>query len=534
MADSSDTDSGNAQSGAFHIARFAMATPDHPAVIVGGTGSTMTYAELDLRSRKLARYLNANRITKGDHIAIMMANSQDYLTVCWAAQRLGLVYTPVNWHLTPPEIAYILENSEAEALIVSEHVHPALEIISQNLRGIVVGLTTGPSFGAFKNLNHILDRVDDNSDLGYHEGNIMFYSSGTTGRPKGITRKQGEIAWGNFAPLDLYLRTTYGLDRDTVYLVPAPLYHAAALVWAMNVLRGGGTVVVMEKFDPLEALRLIEAHRVTHAQFVPTMFVRMLRLPEGDRARFNLSTLKCVLHAAAPCPVQVKYQMIDWFGPVIHEYYAGSERNGLVAVDSATWAARPGTVGRAVFGQIHIVDEDGRELPAGQDGLIFFSGTNEFEYFKDPVQTASAFNELGWSTLGDLGHLDDDGFLFLADRRTDLIISGGVNIYPKEVEDALIQHPAVADVAVIGLPNVEYGQEVRAIVELHAGASPGTQLAEELIAFCRLRIAAFKCPRSVDFATLPRLPNGKMLKRQIRDQYFAPQRSRERSQESNI
>jgi long-chain acyl-CoA synthetase len=529
MAHRTNTDSGNPQLGTYHIATFAMATPDQPAVIVGGTGSTMTYAELDLRSRRLAGYLSANCIAKGDHIAIMMANSQDYLAVCWAAQRLGLVYTPINWHLTPPEIAYILENSDAKALIVSDHVHPALEIISQNLRGIVVGLTTGPSFGVFKNLDRILERVNDHTDLGHHEGNIMFYSSGTTGRPKGITRKQGEIAWGNFAPLDLYLRTTYGLDRDTVYLVPAPLYHAAALVWAMNVLRGGGTVVVMETFDPLEALRLIEVHRVTHAQFVPTMFVRMLRLSEGDRTRYALSTLKCILHAAAPCPVQIKHQMIDWFGPVIHEYYAGSERNGLAAVDSATWAARPGTVGRAVFGQVHIVDEDGRELPAGQDGLIYFSGTNEFEYYKDPIQTASAFNDLGWSTLGDIGHLDEDGFLFLADRRTDLIISGGVNIYPKEVEDALIQHPAVADVAVIGLPNVEYGQEVKAVVELHAGVLPTSQLAEELVAFCRLRIAAYKCPKSVDFASLPRLPNGKMLKRQIRDQYFAPQRSMEPS-----
>jgi long-chain acyl-CoA synthetase len=529
MADRTGPDSGNPQLGTYHIATFAMAMPDHPAVIVGGTRSIMTYADLDLRSRKLAGYLSANRIAKGDHIAIMMANSQDYLAVCWAAQRLGLVYTPINWHLTPPEIAYILENSDAKALIVSDQVHPMLEIISQNLRGIVVGLTTGRAFGLFKNLDHILGRVDDNPDLGHHEGNIMFYSSGTTGRPKGITRKQGEIIWGNFAPLDLYLRTTYGLDRETVYLVPAPLYHAAALVWAMNVLRGGGTVVVMEKFDPLEALRLIEAHRVTHAQFVPTMFVRMLRLSEADRGRYSLSTLKCVLHAAAPCPIQIKRQMIDWFGPVIHEYYAGSERNGLVAVDSATWAARPGTVGRAVFGQIHIVGEDGRELPTGQDGLIYFSGANEFEYYKDPIQTSSAFNELGWSTLGDIGHLDDDGFLFLADRRTDLIISGGVNIYPKEVEDALIQHPAVADVAVIGLPNLEFGQEVKAVVELNAGVSPSSQLAEDMINFCRLRIAAYKCPKSVDFATLPRLPNGKMLKRQVRDQYLAPRASLEPS-----
>jgi long-chain acyl-CoA synthetase len=522
LADRSDTDSVNPELGSHHIATFAKEMPDHPAVIVGETGSTITYRELDMRSRKLAGYLIANGITKGDHIAIMMANSGDYLSVCWAAQRLGLVYIPINWHLAPDETAYILENSDAKALIVSDHVRPVLEKISENLQHIAVGLTTGPSFGIFKNLNHILERIDDDPDVGYHEGNIMFYSSGTTGRPKGIARKQGEIVWGHFAPLDTYLRTTYGLDPNTVYLVPAPLYHAAALVWAMNVSRGGGTVVVMEKFDPLEALRLIEAHRVTHAQFVPTMFVRMLRLSEADRIKFSLSSLKCVLHAAAPCPMQIKYQMIDWFGPIIHEYYAGSERNGLAAVDSATWATRPGTVGRAVFGQIHIVGEDGNELPTGQDGLIYFSGGNEFEYYKDPTKTAAAFNELGWSTLGDIGHIDEDGFLFLADRRTDLIISGGVNIYPKEVEDVLIQHPAVSDVAVIGLPNVEYGQEVKAIVELNTDVAPSGQLAEDMISFCRSRIAAYKCPKSVDFATLPRLPNGKMLKRQIRDQYLQP------------
>jgi long-chain acyl-CoA synthetase len=505
--------------GTYHIVTYAKAAPDRPAIILGGTGNTITYRELEQRSRKLACYLRTNGVAKDDHLAIMMANAADYLTVCWAAQRLGVAYTPINWHLAADETAYILENSDAKALIVSDHARPALEIISGSLHGILVRLTTGAPFGSFKNLDHIIESVGDNADVGHHEGNVMFYSSGTTGRPKGIIRKQGKIVWGHFAAHDMYLRTTYGLDQDTVYLVTAPLYHAAALVWAMNVLRGGGTAIVMEKFDPLEVLRLIEAHRVTHAQFVPTMFLRMLRLSEADRRRYGVSSLKVVLHAAAPCPIHIKNQMIEWLGPLIHEYYAGSERNGLTAVDSAAWAAHPGTVGRAVVGQIHIVGEDGSELPPGQDGLIYFSGGNLFEYYKDPVKTAAAFNGLGWSTLGDMGHVDRDGFLFLADRRTDLIISGGVNIYPKEVEDALIQHPAVSDVAVIGLPNVEYGQEVKAIVELHAGVVPGADLAEEMTNFCRLRIAAYKCPKSIDFATLPRLPNGKMLKRQIRDSY---------------
>jgi len=507
--------------GTYHIAVYAKQVPDRPAVIMGSAGSTLTYRELDNRSRKLASYLSANGIGKGDHIGIMMSNSEDYLIACWAAQRLGLIYTPINWHLAPTETAYILENCDAKALIISDHARPAVEIISASLHRIRVGLTTGAAFGAFRNLAGILECVDA-TDFGHQEGHVMFYSSGTTGRPKGIVRKQGEIDWGHFAPHDMHLKNSYSLGQDTVYLVPAPLYHAAALVWSMNVLRGGGTVIVMEKFDPLEALKLIEAHQVTHAQFVPTMFIRMLRLSENDRREYSLSSLRFVLHAAAPCPIHIKKQMIEWLGPVIHEYYAGSERNGQTTVDSAAWAERPGTVGRAVVGQIHIVGEDGRELPVGEDGLIYFSDGNAFEYYKDPAKTASAFNERGWSTLGDIGHLDADGFLFIADRRTDLIISGGVNIYPNEVEETLIQHPAVADVAVIGVPNSEYGQEVKAVVELHGGMTANSRLAEDMIAFCRSRIAAYKCPKSIDFATLPRLPNGKMLKRQIRDSYLAP------------
>jgi long-chain acyl-CoA synthetase len=322
--------------GTHHIATYARTTPDRPAIILGSTGCSITYRELEQRSRKLAWYLSVNGVARDDHLAIMMANGADYLTACWAAQRLGLAYTPINWHLAANETAHILENSDAKALIVCDHARPALEMISGSLQASLVRLTTGTSFGNFKNLDDIIGNIDDDVDVGHHEGNVMFYSSGTTGTPKGIVRKQGEIVWGHFSAHDMYLRTAYGLDQATVYLVTAPLYHAAALVWTMNVLRGGGTAIVMEKFDPLETLRLIEAHRVTHAQFVPTMFVRMLRLSDADRRRYDLSSLKVVLHAAAPCPIHVKNQMIDWLGPVIHEYYAGSERNGLTAVDSVT------------------------------------------------------------------------------------------------------------------------------------------------------------------------------------------------------
>jgi len=506
--------------GPYHIARFAQDAPGRPALITGATGATLTFGELDLRSRKLARYMNSRGIAKGDHIAVMMDNCADYFMVCWAAQRLGLTYTPINWHLAANESAYIIENCGAKALIVSEKTRPVVEAIGDILQGVAVALTTGTPFGKFENIKSIIDQTPDGPDIGQYEGNIMFYSSGTTGRPKGISHKLVEVPWGQLAPLAAYLRYAYGLGRDTVYLVPAPLYHAAALGWSMLVLRAGGTVVVMEKFDALEALRLIEAHRVTHAQFVPTMFVRMLRLSDQEKRRHDLSTLKMAIHAAAPCPPQIKRQIIEWFGPIVHEYYAGSEGNGLTAADSTTWSAHPGTVGKAVFGEIHIVGEDGEVLPAGADGLVYFSGGSDFEYYKDPEKTASVHHAGGWTTLGDIGHLDAEGFLFLSDRRTDLIISGGVNIYPKEIEDVLIQHPAVLDVAVIGVPNIEFGHEVKAVVELNPGVSRSSELADDMIAYCRARIAAYKCPKSVDFATLPRLPNGKMLKRDIRERYL--------------
>jgi long-chain acyl-CoA synthetase len=508
------------QQGPYHIARYAQESPGHAALMVAGTGEVVTYDVLNQRSRRLARCMHAQGIAKGDHVAIMMDNSADYLTVCWAAQRLGLIYTPINWHLAANEVAYIVENCGAKALIVSEKTQHIAAAISDDIGGIAVLLTTGPAFGKFKNLDQAITRTEDGPDIGLCEGDVMFYSSGTTGRPKGITPKRGELSWGQLTPLTMYVRAAYRLGRDTVYLVPAPLYHAAALAWAMTVLRSGGALVIMEKFDPLDALRLIELHHVTHAQFVPTMFVRMLRLSAEERERHNLGSLQKVIHAAAPCPALIKDRIIEWFGPIVYEYYAGSEGNGLTSVDSVTWLSHRGTVGKPVVGQIHIVDEEGEELPAGEDGLVYFSGGTDFEYYGDPQKTASAFNARGWSTLGDIGHLDEEGFLYLSDRRTDLIISGGVNIYPKEIEDVLIQHPAVSDVAVIGVPNVEFGAEVKAVVELNGGSFGSAELAAEMIAFCRARMASFKCPKSVDFAILPRLPNGKMLKREIREGYL--------------
>ena len=351
----------------------------------------------------------------------------------------------------------------------------------------------------------------------------MLYSSGPTGRPKGIkVPLSGEPLGGAGGLLGL-TQALYQMDENVRYLSPAPLYHSAPLRYNMAVMRHGGTSVIMERFDPEEALALIEKHQLTHGQFVPTMFVRMLKLPEADRLRYDVSSLKVAIHAAAPCPVPVKQAMMDWWGPVIHEYYAGTEGNGFCAAGPQEWLAHPGTVGRPLLGAVHICDDDGRELPPGETGTIYFSDGGTFEYHNDPDKTADSQHpsQRGWTTLGDMGYLDDDGFLFLTDRKTFMIISGGVNIYPQEVENLLVTHEKVADVAVFGVPNEEFGEEVKAVVQPISMALAGPELAEELIAFCRANLAHLKCPRSVDFeAELPRHPTGKLYKRLLRDRYW--------------
>jgi acyl-CoA synthetase (AMP-forming)/AMP-acid ligase II len=328
------------------------------------------------------------------------------------------------------------------------------------------------------------------------------------------------VPYGTSAPIEQLMGTGYGFDADTVYLCPAPLYHAAPIGWSMGAQRLGGTVVVMDRFDPLEALRLIEHYRVTHMQVVPTMFVRLLKLDADERTRYDLSSLRCVIHAAAPCPVEIKAQMLDWWGPIIYEYYSSSEGAGFTAIGPEEWRQKPGSVGRPVVGVPHIVGDDGRELPTGEIGTVYFEGTVPFEYHHDPVKTAEAFNAQGWTTVGDLGRLDPDGYLYLSDRRTNLILSGGVNIYPQEIENELVLHPAVADVAVIGVPDPDMGQQVKAVVELVDPTAAGPELERELIDFCRQRLAHFKCPRTVDFAgDLPRLPSGKLAKRLLIERY---------------
>ncbi|MEA3019901.1 MAG: hypothetical protein QOI47_1425 [Actinomycetota bacterium] len=499
---------------------WAKVDPNRLAVIMGSSGETLTYGQLDERSNRLARLLTDAGLTRGDHIALLMENHPRFFEVTWAALRSGLYLTPVNRHLTAEEVQYILADSEAKVLVTSGAMAEvatkvdwdALPMVERRL--MIEG--EAPGFDAYEDAlaEHSPDPLDDETS-----GSMMLYTSGTTGRPKGVLRPLPDTPPD--APQVGGVSAMFGFGEDTVYLSPAPLYHAAPLGFTTSVQRGGGTSVVMERFDAAAALQLIEKHRVTHSQWVPTMFVRMLALPEEERLAFDLSSHQVAVHAAAPCPVDVKRQMIEWWGPILLEYYGSTEGVGMTIITSAEWLEHPGSVGRDVRETVHIIGEDGNEVPRGEVGLVYFSGPSTFVYKDDADKTAALRLPGGLSTVGDAGYLDEDGWLYLADRKDFMIIAGGVNIYPREIEDVLIMHPAVLDVAVFGVPDPDLGEQVKAAVQLAAGHDANPTLAQDLIAYCRERLAGFKCPRSVDFVEeLPRTPTGKLRKHVLRDPYW--------------
>ncbi|MFD0904735.1 acyl-CoA synthetase [Actinomadura sediminis] len=502
-----------------HLGQIAAQTPDKPAVIMAGSGRTVTYRELNEESNRLAQLLRAEGLRPGDHIAFMLENHPLYLAIAWAAQRSGLYYTAVSSRLGPDEVAYIAGNCGAKVFIADASI-PA---VAQNPPDVPLRLMLGgtaPGYDSYEErvAAHPATPIEDEC-----EGVDMLYSSGTTGRPKGVKPALGKAPMGTPGPLTQLISMLFQPDGDSVYLSPAPLYHAAPLRYCISFQRFGATVVVMEKFDAEAALAAIEKYRVTHSQWVPTMFIRMLKLPEETRARYDVSSLRAAVHAAAPCPVPVKEQMIDWWGPILHEYYAGTEGNCFVYTDSRDWLAHKGTVGRPVLGQVHVCDENGDEVPPGTPGTLYFGEGPEFEYHGDEDKTAASRDPKGrgWSTLGDIGYVDDDGFIYLTDRRAYMIISGGVNIYPQEAENVLAVHPRVADVAVLGVPDPEMGEAVKAVVQPLDMDDAGPELEAELIAYCRDRLAHYKCPRSVDFrAELPRHPTGKLYKRLLKDEYW--------------
>jgi long-chain acyl-CoA synthetase len=502
-------------------ATHAQTTPDKPAYIMAASGEVVTYRQLDERSNRCAQLFRRLGLRHGDCIALCLENHPRFFEITWAAQRAGLYYTPLSSRLTTPEMEYIVKDCNAQVFITSAYKREQARELTDRMPGVHTHLMldeTIPDYASYEEAVALqpTDPVADEM-----EGQDMLYSSGTTGRPKGVKFPlSGQPAGTPPALLQLMVHL-YGTDAETVYLSPAPLYHAAPLRFCMSVQRIGGTAIIMEKFDPAEFLRLVERYRATHTQLVPTMFVRMLKLPEEERQRYDLSSLRAAVHAAAPCPIPVKQQMIEWWGPVLHEYYAGTEGNGFTAIASPEWLAHKGSVGRALLGEIHIVDDDGDEVPQGEVGTIYFAGGTTFEYHNDPEKTASSRHAKGWSTLGDIGYLDADGYLYLTDRKANMIISGGVNIYPQEAENLLVTHPKVADVAVFGVPNPDLGEEVKAVVQPIDMADAGPDLERELIAFCQQQLAKFKCPRSIDFEEeLPRHPTGKLYKRLLKDRYW--------------
>ena len=508
----------------------AETTPDKPAYVMAGSGETVTYKELDERSNRLAHLFRAAGLQRGDHIALMMENHPRFFEICWAAQRSGLYYTAISSRLTRDEAAYIVNDCEAQVFITSAYKREVAEQLVGDTPDVKVRLMldgTAAGYDPYEDAvaKHPTTKIDDEA-----EGMDMLYSSGTTGRPKGVQLPLPDAdTFPQGSGVTTLGQMLYGFDENAVYLSPAPLYHAAPLRFTMGVQRVGGTVIVMEHFDPEQFLALIEKHKVTHTQVVPTMFVRMLKLPEEVRTKYDVSSLKTAIHAAAPCPIPVKEQMIEWWGPKIYEYYAGTEGNGFCQLNSEEWLEHKGSVGKPLLGTLHILDEEGNEVGPGEEGAIYFESASSFEYHNDPEKTKSSRDPKGrgWSTLGDIGKVDEDGYLYLTDRKAYMIISGGVNIYPQEAENVLTMHPKVLDVAVIGVPNEDFGEEVKAVVQPIDMANAGDDLARELIAFCKEHLADIKCPRSVDFREeLPRHPTGKLYKRLLRDEYWADKGSR--------
>jgi long-chain acyl-CoA synthetase len=505
----------------------AQAHPDRPAYIMSGSGETVTYRRLDEQSNRIAQLFRSLGLKAGDHIAFVLENNARFFEICWGAQRSGLVYTALSSRLTAAEIDYIVGDCGAKLFVTSRYLADKAAELAPLMKPVPHRYMIDGLIAGYQSWEAAVARCPATPIADQTAGHDMLYSSGTTGRPKGVLPVQAPQPIDYDNPLLAITRKLYGMGEDTVYLSPAPLYHAAPLRFNMSVMRLGGTSVIMEHFDAEEFLKLLERYKVTHSQLVPTMFVRFLKLPDEVRLKYDVSSLRCAIHAAAPCPIPTKEKMIAWWGPIVWEYYGGTEGNGLTICNSAEWMAHKGTVGRAIVGTLKICDEDGNELPAGEPGTVYFADGRPFQYHNDPKKTAESRNAKGWTTLGDVGYVDSDGFLHLTDRKAFMIISGGVNIYPQEAENLLITHAKVMDCAVFGVPNPDFGEEVKAVVQPRDMADAGAALAEELLAFCRLHLSAIKCPRSIDFeAELPRHPTGKLYKRLLRDRYWKGRESK--------
>ena len=504
-----------------HSRDYATSTPDKPAYIMATSGEVVTYKQLEERANQIAHLFRQLGLESGDHIGILMENNRHYFEVISAAARAGLIYTPISTHLVASEIAYILENSQAKALICTSLFREIIQNVQQDNSRVEHFLMVGDVVDGCQSLEALVQDLPTTPIEDEEQGAVMFYSSGTTGLPKGVFNPPVSTSIYDHNPAVISIGQNFKFGPHTVYLSPAPLYHAAPLVYNSVNLIFGGTSIIMEKFDPERALQLMEQYKPNYSQWVPIMFVRMLKLPKEVRSKYDVSSMKLALHAAAPCPIEIKEQMIEWWGPVIFEYYGASEGNGLTAITSPEWLTHKGSVGKAFMGTIHILDEDGNELPPGEIGEVYFSGGNQFSYFEEAEKTKTAYSPQGFNTVGDIGYVDEEGYLYLTDRKSFMIISGGVNIYPQEIENCLINHPQVADVAVFGIPHPEFGQEVKAVVQPMEWTEQTAELEAELKRFCQGKLSKLKIPRSIDFMPeLPRKDNGKLYKRRLVEKYL--------------
>ena len=503
-----------------HPITHAQTRPDHPAMIMAGSGQTVTFAEMDAYANRFAQLLRARGLKRGDHFAVLMENNVHYLQVVWGSQRAGTMMVPISTRLTAPEICYILKDAGAKFLLTSTRYAEAMEGIRDECADLPLLIVDGEGEEDYEAAlaAQPAEPIPDQAP-----GQYMLYSSGTTGRPKGVKPAPPEdddiLATNPLMGLAV-MGAGMPADGSMVYLSPAPLYHAAPIGWCTTAQRLGGTVVVMEKFDPEHALETIEKYKITDSQWVPTHFVRMLKLDPEVRTRYDLFSHQRALHAAAPCPVPIKREMIEWWGPIINEYYAGSEGVGMTLIKAEDWLTHPGSVGKAIHGTLHVCDAEGEEVPVGQDGLLYFENDLIPTYHNDPEKTREAMHPKGWMTLGDIGHVDEDGFLYLTDRKSHMIISGGVNIYPQEIENLLVTHDKVMDAAVIGAPCPDFGEKVVAVVQPIDMAEAGDALEAELRDFLAPSLSKIKMPKLFDFrAQLPREANGKLYKRELRDEF---------------
>lgn len=495
-------------------------TPEATACILANRSEETSYRALEAATNQIAHLFRSLGLSIGDGIVVMCQNHMRYFELFWAAHRAGLYFTPISWHATAEEARYIIENSEAKAFIASSRFKDVAKDVQKSIGGDLSFLSVLGDVESFTPLEDLAVSHSTTPIADETAGREMLYTSGTTGRPKGVKFPLTGKPIEDTAPDDLsYIAEGYG--PGAVVLAPGPLYHASPLMSSRAMHRFGGAVLIIDKFDAEETLRYIEQYQVTHLICVPTHFVRMLKLPDEVRKKYDVSSVTLIMHTGAPCPVETKYAMIDWFGPIIVEFYGGTERVGGALIRSEEWLAHPGSIGRSVMGAAYVVDEETwQPLPTGETGVIYFDTGEEFVYHGDQDKTNAMHSPQGWRTLGDIGRMDEEGYIYLTDRKSNMIISGGVNVYPQEAESRLITHPKVADVAVFGIPNEAFGEEVKAVVQPATGVAAGADLEVELIAYCKEVLAGFKCPRSIDFDPhLPRQDNGKLYKQALKARY---------------